>query len=248
MVNLDKQVIIGHNTDIKRPYYGFPVSHNGHLSAIETRSQNFVPFKGFVQRKGYEMSDDWKQAWQPLIDAVGTDFGSDVEVWGADEVERSSTRRFLEPLEFDCPLHYDGATVEKYGYSDIVAPYSSILTYTLPAMWQPGQHIWTSAERNAQPARSPVAVSSSDPMQKLMPSSSGFFATDIEIDYLQPVVVGDHMRMQGRKLLSCIPKETRVGRGAFITWESEILNQRAELVARIRVGVYQYVPHPSKGE
>ena len=54
--------------------------------------------------------------------------------------------------------------------------------------------------------------------------------------------------MQGRKLLSCIPKETRVGRGAFITWESEILNQRAELVARIRVGMYQYVPHRSKGE
>ena len=39
------------------------------------------------------MSDDWKQAWQPLIDAVGTDFGSDVEVWGADEVERSTIRR-----------------------------------------------------------------------------------------------------------------------------------------------------------
>jgi acyl dehydratase len=85
-------------------------------------------------------------------------------------------------------------------------------------------------------------------MQKLMPLSPGFFATDIEIDYLQPVVVGDHVRMQGRKLLSCIPKETRVGRGAFITWESEILNQRAELVSRIRVGMYQYVPLPSKGE
>jgi acyl-CoA thioesterase FadM len=85
-------------------------------------------------------------------------------------------------------------------------------------------------------------------MQKLMPPSPGFFATDIEIDYLQPVVVGDHVCMRGRKLLSCIPKETRVGRGAFITWESEILNQRAELVARIRVGMYQYVPHTSKSE
>ncbi len=60
-----------------------------------------------------------------------------------------------------------------------------------------------------------------------MPPSPSFFATDIEIDYLQPVVVGDRVRMKGRKLLSCTPKETSVGRGAFIVWESEILNQRA---------------------
>src|SRR5258708_1089564 len=53
------------------------------------------------------MADDWKQAWQPMIDAVGTDFSDGAEVQGADEVERGAIRRFLEPLQFDCPLHYD---------------------------------------------------------------------------------------------------------------------------------------------
>jgi len=122
------------------------------------------------------------------------------------------------------------------------------LTYTLPAMWQPGQHIWTSAERNAQPARSPVAVSSSDPMQKLMPLSPGFFATDIEIDYLQPVVVATTCVCKGAGCSHVSPRRHVSGAARFITWESEILNQRAELVARIRVGMYQYVPHPSKSE
>lgn len=187
--------------------------------------------------------DDWKVAWQPLIDAVGTDFGGEAEVWGADEVEKGFIRRFLEPLELDCPLHYNRAVAQQYGYDDILAPYSSIMSLALPPLWQPGKQIWTSAERNAQPAYSPVAASNNDAMQQLMPPSPGFFATDIEIDYLQPVVVGDRVRTRGRKLLSCVPKETSVGRGAFLVWESEILNQREELVARTRIGMYQYIPH-----
>jgi hypothetical protein len=192
------------------------------------------------------MDDDWKATWQPLVDAIGTDFGNDTEVWGADEVEKGIIRRYLEPLEFDCPLHYDKATAQHYGYRDILAPYSSVLSSAFSPLWNPGEQIWTSAERNAQPAHSPVATSSDDPMQKLMPRTSGFFATDTEIDYLQPVVVGDRVRMRGRKLLSCLPKETSVGRGAFIVWESEILNQREEVVSRIRIGMYHYVPHPHK--
>jgi hypothetical protein len=189
------------------------------------------------------MEEDWKAAWQPLIDAIGTDFGSDVEIWGADEVEKGTIRRFLEPLEFDCPLHYDRATAQRYGYEDILAPSSSVLSFAIPPLWKPGSTIWTSAERNAQPVFSPVASSSDDGMRNLMPRTPGFFATDIEIDYLQPVVVGDRVRMRGRKLLSCVPKETSVGRGAFIVWESEILNQRGEPVARMRMGMYQYIPH-----
>ncbi|MGH2507166.1 MAG: FAS1-like dehydratase domain-containing protein [Ktedonobacteraceae bacterium] len=187
------------------------------------------------------MGEDWKAAWQPLIAAIGTDFGQDTEVWGADAVEQSTIRRFLEPLEFDCPLHSDQAIAAQYGYSAILAPYSSIMPHALPPMWQPGQSVFTSAERNAQPTYSPVALSNG-PMQELMPPSPGFFATDIEIDYLQPVLLGDRLCMRGRKLLSCTPKETSVGRGAFLTLESEAINQRGEVIARFRTGMYYYVP------
>lgn len=192
------------------------------------------------------MDEDWKEAWQPLIDAIGTDFGGDEEVWGADAVEQGIVRRFLEPLEFDCPLHYDRTTAQRHGYADILAPYSSILSSTIPPLWSPGKQIWTSAERDAQPAYSPVAMSQNSKMSKLTPPSPGYFATDFEIDYLLPVVVGDRVRSRGRKLLSCVPKETSVGRGAFIIWESEILNQRDEIVARMRTGLYQYIPHTNK--
>jgi hypothetical protein len=58
LVNLDKQIIIGYNTDIKRPYYGFPVSYNGHLFAIDMKIFNTVGetviTRGRVRRKWLE--------------------------------------------------------------------------------------------------------------------------------------------------------------------------------------------------
>jgi hypothetical protein len=45
-------------------------------------------------------------------------------------------------------------------------------------------------------------------------------------------------------LLSCVPKETRVGRGAFCTFESEIVSDKGDVVARMRTGTYAYDPHP----
>lgn len=190
------------------------------------------------------MADDWQQAWQPMINAVGTDFSDGAEVQGADEVERGAIRRFLEPLEFDCPLHYDRAVATAYGYSDILAPYSSLMTWTIPPLWYPGTHIFTSAERNSQPAHNPL----SGVRTSLAPPTTGFFATDIEIDYLKPVVAGDRLSRVGWKLISCVPKETSVGRGAFMTWESEIRNQRGDIVARTRTGTYSYNPHASQSE
>lgn len=67
-----------------------------------------------------------------MIDAVGTDFSDGVRVPGADVVEIGLVRRFLDPLEFDCELHYDTEVAQDHGYADVIAPYSSLLTWTLP--------------------------------------------------------------------------------------------------------------------
>jgi hypothetical protein len=189
------------------------------------------------------MADDWQAAWQPMIDAIGEDFSGGAVRRGADDVEMTGIRRFLEPLEFDCPLHYSDAVAQQHGYTGVVAPYSSITSWTIPPMWTPGDPpVFTSAERDAQPQRSPVANSSGRPTPA--PPTTGYFATDIEIEYLQPVILGDHLTSSGRRLLSVIPKETSVGRGAFLIWETEVRNQRGELVAKMRNGTYNYNPHP----
>jgi hypothetical protein len=189
------------------------------------------------------MTEGWQADWQPMIDAIGEDFSGGAVRMGADDVERSGIRRFVEPLEFDCPLHYDEAVAKAHGYAGIVAPYSSVTTWTIPPMWTPGAPpVFTSAERNAQPERSPVANVSTRPTPT--PPTTGYFATDIEIEYFQPVIVGDRLSSSGRRLLSVVPRETSVGRGAFLIWESEVRNQRGELVVKMRNGLYIYNPHP----
>jgi hypothetical protein len=116
--------------------------------------------------------------------------------------------------------------------------------YTLPAMWSPGSPtLFESAERDAQPARSPINNDDPGPA----PRTKGFFATDIELDFFRPVLLGERLGARGRKLLSCLPKQTRVGRGAFCVFETEIVSDRGDVVARMRTGTYAYDPHPAPG-
>jgi N-terminal half of MaoC dehydratase len=184
------------------------------------------------------MDEDWKQAWQPVVAAVGRDFGEGRLMTGADEVSAATIRRYLEPLEFDCALHYDTEVARAHGYADVIAPNTSIQTFSLPPMWQPGENIFKRAERNAQPEPSSLAGFRA-PME---PPTTGYFATDYAVEYLLPVTVGDRLHRRGAKLAECLPRETKMGRGAFLTWESEICNQRNEVVARTRTTWLRYNP------
>jgi hypothetical protein len=186
------------------------------------------------------MSEDWKAAWQPVVDAVGRDFGGGEVIEGADAVDPSALRRFLEPLEFDCPLHHDQRVAREHGYPGVIAPFSSYFSFVAPPTWRPGDPpVFTSDERDAQPEG--VAVRRF--LTGLEPPHTGYFAADFELELLRPVVLGDRLSRTGMKLVACEPKETRVGRGAFMTWEWAVRNQRAEPVARLRNIMYVYNPH-----
>ena len=185
------------------------------------------------------MDEDWRAGWARMVAAVGEDFDSEPPAFVADPVEQSTIRRWLEPLEFDCELHTDREIARAHGYDDIIAPVASTLMWTLPPMRQAGQVIFTSAERNAQPEDSPI----NNVGLELAPPTSGFFGTDMEIEFLEPILVGTRLAQRGRRLLSCTPKETAVGRGAFIKWESDVVDEKLTVVARVRTGTYAYNPH-----
>jgi hypothetical protein len=189
-------------------------------------------------------TEEWMEAWQPMIDAVGRDFGGQVLV-GADRVEPGTIRRFLEPLELWSPIHEDDEAAREAGYRGVVAPVSSLLSYQLPAMWASGDPgVFVDADRNAQPARSPVRPLVPD----LAPPTTGYFATDIELELLGDLCVGDRLTRRGNVLLSCEPKRTAVGLGAFTTWESAYYTTDEALIARIRTGLYFYNPHTEDDE
>jgi len=185
-------------------------------------------------------TEDWEAAWQPVIDAVGRDFGGGEVIEGADAVEPSALRRYLEPLEFDCPLHHDERVAREHGCADVIAPLASYFTFIAPPLWRPGdQPVFASDERDAQPE----GLGSRRFLTGLEPRYTGYFAADFEVEPLLPVVLGDRLSRSGLKLVSCSPKETSVGRGAFMTWEWQVRNQRDETVARFRNTMYVYSPH-----
>ncbi|MFD0688610.1 FAS1-like dehydratase domain-containing protein [Actinomadura fibrosa] len=190
------------------------------------------------------IESDWKADWRPVVDAVGQDFSDGETTWGADPVERGAIRRYLEPLEFDCALHTDREAAVRAGFDDVTMPYTGLMSWTLPPMWRPGETLFDSDDRNAQPVRS--AINNQD--MPIGPRTTGFFGTDIEVEFLRPVVAGERIGRRGRRLVSCAPKETAVGRGAFMTWESDIVTEPGEVVARIRIGTYAYVPKRATGD
>ena len=121
---------------------------------------------------------DWKAEWEPLAEAVGRDFGDRTVVFGADAVEPGTIRRYLEPLEIGCPIHYDAEAARAAGYPDIVAPYTATMVYSVAPMWRPGEPtVYESAGRDAQLARSPI---NNDDMP-LGPKTTGFLRHDISM-------------------------------------------------------------------
>ncbi len=180
--------------------------------------------------------EDWQRAWDPLVAQIGEDFAEAGSYDALDPIERGAVRRFLEPLEWDCPLHYDADVAKAHGYDGIIAPYSGLATWISTGLWNPGEEpIYDSGERNARPRWR------MNPYPTPGPDINGRFATDLQYDYVRPFTVGALLASHGRVLTAVNPKETSVGRGAFLTWLSEVCDQEDSVIARVQFGVYNYV-------
>jgi hypothetical protein len=182
---------------------------------------------------------DWMAAWQPVIDKIGSDMSQGEVSYSPDRVEPALIRRYLEPLELDCPLHYDPEVARAHGFADVMLPYTATPTFTAGAVWSAGESVFVSEDRNAQPAR----VSSKPQFPDGTPPVTGYFATDIETEYFRPVVAGERLARKGNRLVACTPKETRVGRGAFVTFETDIVDEHGEIVSLTRASLFLYNPH-----
>ncbi len=108
----------------------------------------------------YAWQDGWEQAWQPLVDVIGQDFSEGEKQPAVDDVEKATIRRYLEPLEFGCPLHFDEEAARQHGYRGILAPYSGISqTWTDQGQWSAGDPTnYPSADPNWNSVRRAAAT------------------------------------------------------------------------------------------
>jgi acyl dehydratase len=185
--------------------------------------------------------EPWVRDWAAVQDLVGSELGDAVVRYGADAVEPSGLRRFLEPLEFDCPLHTSAYVARQAGYAGLVLPWSATIPFTTEAFWRPGDPpAFVGTEYGAQPTRSPYAIHEPVPGA---PVTSAFVASETSVmEFVAPVVVGDRVGRVGRRLVDCQPKRTRVGEGAFIRFGAEIRNQCGEPVMRTVRQYFYYNP------
>jgi hypothetical protein len=184
--------------------------------------------------------DDWRAAWQPLFDRVGDDLDGGAVRFGPDAVDASAIRRYLEPLEFDCVLHRDADSARAHGWPDLVAPYVSVWSFMMPPAWEPGDGpTFPAADRDTQPRRSPIA----DDHFPGAPPTDSVFGTGVSMEFDRPLHVGERVGVGPRRLVACEPKQTRVGRGAFVTFERDVVTGSGERICRITAQIYLYDAH-----
>jgi hypothetical protein len=205
---------------------------------------------------GSAEGDDWRRDWDPMTAMIGQDlfrrpehrgWGTprDVIAWGPNRIDESAVRRYLEPLEFDCALHSDAASARAQGFADIVVPATALLTFTFQPIWQPGgQPVFIGDGRNDPPAATDYGDMSRFPL--VNPRYCGYFGTDFELDVVRPAVIGDRVGRRGSRLLAVLVKETSVGRGAFLTWENELVDGEQAVLALVRVQMFVYEPGAAK--
>lgn len=166
--------------------------------------------------------------WEEAESFVGEIVG---RTKAAEAVELGAIRRWLEPKEFDCPLHYDKAAAQKAGYRDVIAPNTMVFTYGVGPYWSPG-------DPPSEPGYSPKQISIPVIFDVPAPCKLSF-ATSVEIEFFEPLYVGDQITCTSR-LVSMKRKELRVGKGAFFRQEDSYSNQNGDLVAVAHLDIFRF--------
>jgi len=162
--------------------------------------------------------------------------GREHVVFGVDEVSRNDIRRKLEVFCFDCPLHLDDATAAAHGFRMAPAPSAMIPLWAMPAYWTRGE----------PDLYGPGKPESDGGMQEVLPVvySSGVNAGS-EVEYFEPVYPGDRLRSVV-KLVDVKPRQTRLGKGVFLTVETAVSKLGGERVAVRRNTSYRYNADPDR--
>lgn len=173
----------------------------------------------------------------PSLDETRSWIGREIAFAGVDEVSINDIRRKLEIYCFDCPLHYDEAVARAHGYRTVVAPVTLTPLWSMPAYWSPGEAPAFGPLLAEKPGG--VRIEVPNPFVKAVNAAS-------EWEYFEPLYPGD--RIHGHwKLTEVKPRETKLGEGAFLTFEMTMFKQTGEPVASNTNTLFRYNPAGDAG-
>lgn len=149
---------------------------------------------------------------------------------GAEPVTEMAIRRYVEAHELTCPIYHDPEQGRAAGHDGIIAPWSMLLTFSMPAYWKPGD-----------PTLKPGVIPPFAWDSVKLPGSE-MVTYSVEVTYHAALKLGDVVHSAYR-VGSIVPKKTRVGDGHFIEFLIAFTNQRGTLLAEERTSIYRYDPH-----
>jgi acyl dehydratase len=153
-------------------------------------------------------------------------------VRGADPVERTGIRRFVESLEWNEPIHHDVAAARAAGHRNLVAPTASHTAFAMPPYWSPG-------DPPLRPDQVPVL-----PRMAFFddfPAGTRTIALGFRRDWHADVVVGDRLAC-GYEVLRVTPKRTRIAEGAIVEIAARYADQKDRPVSTGTLRVFNYAP------
>ncbi len=194
-------------------------------------------------RPAFTQRGDARYTWDDAMAAIGRDFsGGKVHV-AQEKIEPTSVARYCEVWEIGNPIYWYKDAAKQAGYRGVVVPWSSTYqTFTNTSFWRPGQpsRFPVGTDKNLGAVNTAPREDAEEPVP--MPITLQGVVTDIQIEFFEPLVMGDRLTAKGSKLVNVRVRETRIGYGAFMNRESEFYNQRGQLVARINRGTFTYTP------
>lgn len=139
-----------------------------------------------------------------------------------DEVNWPQIKYFCSAIEDGNPLYWDREVANEL-YGGMISPPGMLMVWSMPQPWRPDG------------AREKPMLSIDVPA----PGDEIINATT-ETEFLRPVREGDQLSFQEEIISITEEKNTKLGRGRFITSETTYRNQRGEVVARHRNILFRY--------
>jgi acyl dehydratase len=168
--------------------------------------------------------------YEELIAMVGRD---QPDMIATDEVCPQMIRHWCEAMEDANPLYTDEEYARQSKYRSIIAPPPMIWSWVIPPLWPPSEppKIWRDILRAC--------------------AQGGFeqiVDTDVDMEFYRPLRPGDRVTAAARLYDVSKEKQTRLGRGHFVTVESAYRNQDSQPVCRQRVTLFIYRASAGRAE
>ncbi|MCC6421419.1 MAG: MaoC family dehydratase N-terminal domain-containing protein [Gemmataceae bacterium] len=157
--------------------------------------------------------------------------------------------RYLEMSEDANPVYWDEEFAKKSSFGRIIAPPHAIMAFTFAPWWQP-EYVTKKLEDDAAAMSEGAAsgMGANQEVTRLGYTTATMVGSDFE--YIAPFGEGDgRIKSRGRTTDVSVEKQTRPGKGVFITSETEYRTEVGDrLVARSTLTLLMYDGTTPRGD